>query len=251
MYEFDVNYTNEEYMEYYVDILIKRKIVRNVVFVLLLLGIAAFWFFDKSDNTGGNFVPIFSLAAAVLIPLTNFLYIPMVKKQLRMRENEVKSIAIHLTFNEDEIIYENNTVNVNEVIDENPEVVEEEKPENVETEEVEVVEEEGDYETEDEVEQPQEKVFTLHYNNFYEVRQTKNLVLMSLDRETVIIIPKRTIQKGNIDDFLYFLGSKIAPFRFKIKGVENTFVYPVEPDPVDETENSTEQENDSNQDSDK
>ena len=37
MYEFDVDYLNEEYMEYYKDVLITRKIVRNIVFVLIFV----------------------------------------------------------------------------------------------------------------------------------------------------------------------------------------------------------------------
>ena len=64
---------------------------------------------------------------------------------------------------------------------------------------------------------------------------------MSLDRQTVIIIPKRCIQKGTIDAFLQFLASKIYPSRFKIKGVKSTYVTPSVPEETtsvnDETKN--------------
>lgn len=46
MFTFDINYTNEEYMEYYKDILITRKIVRNIIFILIFVAIAVIWWVD-------------------------------------------------------------------------------------------------------------------------------------------------------------------------------------------------------------
>ncbi len=214
MYEFDVDYLNEEYMEYYKNVLITRKIVRNIVFVLIFVAIAVVYWVDKSDATKGNFVPIASLVAAVILPCSNLLYIPLLKRQLKLREQEVKSIHIHLTFEDDKIIYENKTEALPKVEEEKPELVEE-NPSSAE----EIVEEDSEFEKEEEP--VAQKEFTLHYNNFYEVTATKNLVMMALDRQTVIIIPKRTIQKGTIENFIAFLSTKITPSRFKIKGYKN------------------------------
>ena len=80
MFTFDINYTNEEYMEYYKDILITRKIVRNIIFILIFVAIAVIWWVDGSESTTGNFIPIFALVAAVLLPLMKFLYIPSLKQ---------------------------------------------------------------------------------------------------------------------------------------------------------------------------
>lgn len=250
MFTFDINYTNEEYMEYYKDILITRKIVRNIIFILIFVAIAVIWWVDGSESTTGNFIPIFALVAAVLLPLMNFLYIPLLKRQLRLREREVQNVHLFLTFEEDKIIYENKTEPLPDIVpetkeNESTEEVQQEQQEEVETvseesENVETVEEE-EYETEEEEKKEPQKVFTLHYNNFYEVTATKNLVMMSLDRQTVIIIPKRCIQKGTIDAFVQFLASKIYPSRFKIKGVKSTYVTPSVPEETtsvnDETKN--------------
>jgi len=141
MYEFDVDYLNEEYMEYYKDVLITRKIVRNIVFVLIFVAIAVVYWVDKSDATKGNFVPIASLVAAVILPCSNLLYIPLLKRQLKLREQEVKSIHIHLTFEDDKIIYENKTEALPKVEEEKPELVEE-NPSSAE----EIVEEDSEFE---------------------------------------------------------------------------------------------------------
>ncbi len=239
MYQFDINYTHKEYMEYYKDVLITRKILRNVIFVLLFVAIAIVWWVDKSDNTKGNFLPIFSLVFAVIIPVSNIIYIPILNHQLKLRKAELDSIKINLTFTDNEIIYENLTVPVN------LEPVEENKPVNEETPEVEVVDEDKDkYEQPDEEEnQDSQKIFTLRYNNFYDVRATKNLILLALDRQIVIIIPKRTITVGTIDNFVNFLASKIPAKRFKIRGVKSTYV---EETPVEETKQEENQPEENN-----
>ena len=233
MYKFDINYTNEEYMEYYKNILITRKIVRNVIFIFIFIAISVAWWVDGSDATKGNFIPIFALCAAVILPAINLLYIPLIKRQLKLREQEIKNVHIFLTFEDDKLIYENQTeplpTAVSEKVDEN-----EKLETNNEQDKDELVDDnENEYEKEEEKKEPQ-RVFTLHYNNFYEVTATKNLVMMALDRQTVIIIPKRTIVEGNIEEFIHFLGSKIYPSRFKIKGVPKTYVAPSIESPVEE-----------------
>ena len=259
MFTFDIDYTNEEYMEYYKDVLITRKIVRNIIFILIFVAIAVIWWVDKTDATKGNFIPIFALVAAVILPLSNLLYIPLLKRQLRLRENEVKNVHLFLTFEEDKIIYENKTEplppiepveaeekdeQVEKQDTQNEEVVE--SKEDIETSTQTETEEEFETEEEEEKKEPQ-KVFTLHYNNFYEVTSTKNLIMMALDRQTVIIIPKRTIQTGTIDNFIQFLSSKIYTSRFKIKGVKSTYVNAQVSEPIQENDKNEESQDDKNQ----
>lgn len=240
MYQFDINYTNKEYMEYYKYVLITRKIIRTIIFMALFIAIAIIWWVDPTKKTSGNFIPIFSLAFSIIVPLSNLIYIPLLKRQLKLRDAEVKSIKIGLTFTDQEIIYENLTIPVQaeeNTPSETTDIEEDKKEETVPNENANEVlqEEESQYEQEEPQPEPQ-RTFTLHYNNFYEVTATKNLVMMSLDHQTVIIIPKRTITVGTIDEFITFLASKIPARRFKIKGVKST--YQAENPSFDEVEKS-------------
>ena len=144
MFTFDINYTNEEYMEYYKDILITRKIVRNIIFILIFVAIAVIWWVDGSKSTTGNFIPIFALVAAVLLPLMNFLYIPLLKRQLRLREREVQNVHLFLTFEEDKIIYENKTEPLPDIVPETKENESTEEVQQEQQEEVETVSEESE-----------------------------------------------------------------------------------------------------------
>ena len=132
----------------------------------------------------------------VVFPMMNFLTVPMLKKQLHSRQAEIDRTHIVVTFGEEEVVYENLTV----------------KPE-----EVKPVEEVVENSEETPVEKPaEEKVFRLNYQNFLAVKETKNLFLFYLDRQTVIILPKSTyVTVGEFDEFKAFILTKVNPRRVK------------------------------------
>lgn len=201
MYKFDVKYTLDNYFEYYKFLLIKQRILRDVIFGLVFVGVAIYFWVDKSESTSGNVIPIFSLVMGLTFPLMNYITVPMLKKQLKKREDEIYRTHLIVTFldnpsiEDDQVIYENLTEiipsakeNV-EVVDENSENKEEKEPENV---------------------------FKLKYLNFMAIKESKNLIMFYLDRQTVIILPKSTyVGEGTIEDFKQFIKRKVNPKRVK------------------------------------
>ena len=187
MHKFDVKYTFDDYYEYYKFILIRQRILRDIIFGLLFVGVAIYFWVDQSESTSGNVIPIFSLVMGLLFPLMNYLTIPMLKKQLNQRKEEINRTHIIVTFNEDDVIYENLTEKIPQV-----------------------------NETEGETEKKEENVFNLKYLNFMSIKETKNLIMFYLDRQTVIILPKSTYVEGNgIDEFKNFILQKVNPKRVK------------------------------------
>lgn len=213
MHKFDVKYTFDNYLEYYKFVLIRQRILRDFIFALFFVGIAIYWWIDKSENTANNFLPIFAIVMGVLFPLMNLITLPMLKKQLHARQAEIDRTHIVVTFNEEEVIYENLTVKAEAaaapVVEETP-ATEETSEENVE-EKVEVVEEAK------KVEKPsEERVFKLSYQNFLSIKETTNLFLFYLDRQTVIILPKETYTAVNeLAEFKNFILTKVNPRRVK------------------------------------
>ena len=211
MHKFDVKYTFDNYLEYYKFVLIKQRILRDMVFALFFVGIAVYWWIDASEETANNFLPIFAVAMGVLFPLMNLLTLPMLKKQLRSRQAEIDRTHIVVTFDEEEIVYENLTVKP-----EAAQVVEEKVTE--EEHAAEQVNEEAKEENEEKVEErpSEERVFKLAYQNFLSVKETANLFLFYLDRQTVIILPKETyVTVGEMSEFKNFILSKVNPRRVK------------------------------------
>ncbi len=211
MHKFDVKYTFDNYLEYYKFVLIKQRILRDMVFALFFVGIAVYWWIDASEETANNFLPIFAVAMGVLFPLMNLLTLPMLKKQLRSRQAEIDRTHIVVTFDEEEIVYENLTVKP-----EAAQVVEEKVAE--EEHAAEQVNEEAKEENEEKVEEKpsEERVFKLAYQNFLSVKETANLFLFYLDRQTVIILPKETyVTVGEMSEFKNFILSKVNPRRVK------------------------------------
>ena len=124
-------------------------------------------------------------------PLMNYITVPMLKKQLKRREDEINKTHLVVTFldnqsaEEDQVIYENLTERAPE-LDENGE------------------------------EKVTENVFKLKYINFMAVKETKGLIMFYLDRQTVVILPKSTFEgEGSIEDFKQFIKRKVNPKRIK------------------------------------
>ena len=211
MHKFDVKYTFDNYLEYYKFVLIRQRILRDFVFALFFVGIAVYWWIDASEETANNFLPIFAVAMGVLFPLMNLLTLPMLKTQLHSRQAEIDRTHIVVTFDEEEIVYENLTVKP-----EAAQVVEEKVAE--EEHAAEQVNEEAKEENEEKVEEKpsEERVFKLAYQNFLSVKETANLFLFYLDRQTVIILPKETyVTVGEMSEFKNFILSKVNPRRVK------------------------------------
>lgn len=200
MYKFDVKYTLENYFEYYKFLIIKQRIYRDMILSLVFFGIAIYWFVDTSDNTNGILLPIFALFMGVLFPLMNFITLPMLKKQLRARQADIDNTHLTVTFNEDDVIYENLTEKRVDEAKENTEALN--KEEN----------------TENEAKAPEEeRTFKLTYPNFMKVNETNGLFLFYLDRQTVIILPKETyISDYSLKEFKEFILTKIDKKRIKL-----------------------------------
>jgi hypothetical protein len=214
MYKFDVKYTFDNYLEYYKFILIKQRILRDLIFALFFVGIAVYWWIDTSENTANNFLPIFAIVMGFLFPMMNFFTVPMLKKQLHARQAEIDRTHIVVTFNDDVVIYENLTVKP--VVEQPVEEVKEETNENT-TEEVAEVKEEAEVIDNTPVEEnKEERVFKLAYQNFLSVKETANLFLFYLDRQTVIILPKATyVTEGELAEFKNFILTKVNSHRVK------------------------------------
>ncbi len=237
MHKFDVKYTFDNYYEYYKFILVKQRVLRDIIFSLLFVGIALYWLIDTSDSTKSLFLPIVALVLAVACPLASYIALPMLKKQLNAKKDDIDRTHIEITFTDDEVIYNNLTVRpkVEEKVAEEPvdtpetstadvnaepeitnpdsenelekeNVVEEHEESHVENTETSSNENDGKEETE----------FKLQYSNFLSVKETKGLFLFYLDRQTVIIIPKETYTNGtDFTEFKEFIRSKIMNKRVK------------------------------------
>ena len=214
MHKFDVRYSFDNYYEYYKFALIKQRILRDLIFSVLFIGIAIYWWVDGGEATEGNVLPIFALVMGVVFPLMNLLTFPMLKKQIRSKQSEIDRTHIVVTFEEDEIIYENLSEPAKPVVNEEKvEVKEEVKEEQPAEEVVEVKEEQPAEEAKSE---EGERVFKLKYANFLQLKETEGLFLFFLDRQTVIILPKTTYVGGeDFAEFKNFILSKINPKRVK------------------------------------
>lgn len=191
MYKFDVKYTIENYFEYYKFLLVKQRILRDVIFGLVFVGVAIYFWVDQPEATSGNIIPIFSLVMGFAFPLMNYITIPMLKKQLKKREEEINNAHLVVTF------YDNPTIEDDQVVYENL------------TEKAPTLDENGE-------EKEVERVFKLKYINFMAVKETKGLFMFYLDRQTIIILPKSTfLGEGSIDDFKQFIRRKISLKRIK------------------------------------
>jgi len=204
MFKFDVRYTIENYYEYYKFVLVKQRIFRDLFFSLLFVGIAVYWWVDTTENTNNEFLPWFAIIMAVIAPLMNFISLPSLKKQLVARKPEIDRTHILIEFNDEEVVYDNQSTKPEPVKEE---VKEEAKPE-VEGEAKEEVKEEKVEENKEE-----QHIFNLKYNNFLQINETENLLLINLDRQTIIILPKNSIVEGNLKEFKAFLLSKVPAKR--------------------------------------
>ena len=210
MHKFDVKYSFDNYYEYYKFALVKQRILRDIIFSVLFIGIAIYWWVDGGEATEGSILPIFAISMGVIFPLMNLLTLPMLKKQIRSKQAEIDRTHIVVTFDEEEIIYENLSEMPTPAKKE--EKVEEVKEETTQ-EAVEVVEEKP---AEEAKPQEDERVFKLKYANFMQVKETEGLFLFFLDRQTVIILPKTTYVNGeDYSEFKNFILSKINPKRVK------------------------------------
>ena len=206
MYKFDVKYTLENYFEYYKFLIIKQRIYRDMILSLVFFGIAIYWFVDTSDNTNGILLPIFAIVMGVLFPLMNFITLPMLKKQLRARQADIDNTHLTVTFNEDDVIYENLTEKRVDEVKENTEALNKEVENN---------------ETEDKTPE-EERTFKLTYPNFMKVSETNGLFLFYLDRQTVIILPKETyVSDSSLKEFKEFILTKIDKKRIKLLKEKN------------------------------
>lgn len=201
MYKFDVRYNLKNYYEYYKFLIIKQRFYRDMILSLVFFGIAIYWFVDTTENTNGILLPIFAIIMGILFPLMNFITFPMIKKQLRARQKEIENTHLTVTFNDDEVVYENLTEKLVDEIKETNEVKNEEA--SVEN---------GNNSQSDE----EERIFKLNYVNFMRVNETKGLFLFYLDRQTVIILPKETFIEGSsLKDFKEFILTKIDKKRIR------------------------------------
>ena len=221
MFKFDVKYTYDNYYEYYKFVLIKQRLLKDILFFVLFVAVAVYWW--VAPDTDGNLIPILSLVFACGLPLMNFITIPLIKKQLRQRQEDIDRTHIAVTFNEDDILYENLTEDPYE--NNKPLEV---KDEEVDASDIDTLNESPVSNTEEVTNQEKvvedEKTFVLKYANFLIVRESANLFMFYLDRQTVIIIPKETyIQEQSLEQFKNFILTKIDPKRVKFlkEKVEN------------------------------
>lgn len=215
MHKFDVKYTYDNYYEYYKFVLIKQRIVKDLIFCVLFIAVAVYWWVDTGESTANEILPILSLVFGIGMPMLNFVTIPLIKRQIRNRQQEIDATHIVVTFDEEEVIYENQT----EVKKEEKDVVEvKEETTNTEVSETENVEEVN-------TEKEDDRIFTLKYNNFLSVKESKNLFMFYLDRQTVVILPKSTyVSQSDLAEFKNFILTKVNPKRvrfIKEKKVEN------------------------------
>lgn len=214
MYKFDVKYTLENYYEYYKFLIIKQRIFRDMILSLVFFGIAIYWFVDTSSNTEGFILPIFAIVMGVVFPLMNFITLPMLKKQLRARQTDIDNTHLTVTFNDDEVIYENLTEKRVDEVKENDNT---NKDNDVN---------QNDKVSENEVENKvneDERTFKLTYQNFMKVNETNGLFLFYLDRQTVIILPKETFieENNSLKEFKEFILSKVDKKRIRLLKEKN------------------------------
>ena len=208
MHKFDVRYSFDNYYEYYKFALIKQRILRDIIFSVLFVAIAIYWWVDGGEATEGHLLPIFAISMGVIFPLMNLFTLPMLKKQIKSKQAEIDRTHIVVTFDEEEIIYENQSE-----IPSQAKAEEKVEEVNKETTTEEVVEEKP---VEEVKPQEDERVFKLKYANFMQVKETEGLFLFFLDRQTVIILPKTTYVGGeDYSEFKNFILSKINPKRVK------------------------------------
>ena len=215
MHKFDVKYTYDNYYEYYKFVLIKQRIVKDLIFCVLFIAVAVYWWVDTGESTANEILPILSLVFGIGMPMLNFVTIPLIKRQIRNRQQEIDATHIVVTFDEEEVIYENQT----EAKKEETEVIDvKEETTNTEVSETENVEEVN-------TEKEDDRIFTLKYNNFLSVKESKNLFMFYLDRQTVVILPKSTyVSQSDLAEFKNFILTKVNPKRvrfIKEKKVEN------------------------------
>ena len=142
-------------------------------------------------------MPIFSLVMAVLFPLMNVLTLPLLKRQLKTKGDDIKKTHIVVTFNDKEVIYENHSTR--------DDVVKQEVP--LDEQEAKVVDEDV---VEEKTTDNSDKIFALQYDNFMSVKETANLFMFYLDKRTVIILPKETyLGTDSIEEFKSFILTKI------------------------------------------
>ena len=120
MYNFDVKYTFENYYEYYKYTLIKSRILKDSIFCIVFFAFAAYIFIDKSAETTDT-LGILSIVLGLMFPLMNFATLPILKKQLKAKQKDIDNTRIFVTFNDEEVIYQNLTVKDGENVDENKE----------------------------------------------------------------------------------------------------------------------------------
>ena len=224
MHKFDVRYTNEHYKEYYKYALIQRTLVKNIICCVgfLLTGLLVMFYLKNDDGSTSWGLGIIIMVLALLIPLSNLMIYPIAMKKLAKQQADLARIHVEVTFDEEEIIYNNltepkPTAPVSEPID----VENEPKSdvEVVENEVTDVVEDDKPVEEKPSTnEETDENKFSLKYNNIMLVKELQNQYLFYLDRSTVIILPKDTyVGESNIGDFKEFILSKFQdPRRIKL-----------------------------------
>lgn len=215
MHKFDVRYSFDNYYEYYKFALIKQRILRDIIFSVLFVGIAVYWLVDSGPETEGLTLPIFALVMGVVFPLMNLLTLPMLKKQIRSKQAEIDRTHIIVTFNDEEIIYDNQSEqDPNKPVQPKVEDKVEKQEENTEVNDA---NQEVKEEVKEEVKKEEiERIFTLKYANIMKASETKGLFLFYLDRQTVIIIPKETYMDGtDFAAFRKFILTRINPKRVK------------------------------------
>lgn len=220
MYKFDVKYKFENYLEYYKYALIKSKMWRDILFAVMFIAIGIYWIVSKQKTT---YVAYFCFAFGIIIPLWSFVSFPLIKRQLRNNLPVIERTHLIVTFNDEEIIYENLSLDVGTSTPDNKEekakedVVEEkveEKLEAIDANEETSTEEKT--EPKEEEKTNEERVFKLKYNNFQLVREIGGLIVFYLDRQTIVILPKETlVENGNIDEFKSFILTKMPTNRVK------------------------------------
>ena len=214
MHKFDVKYTFDNYYEYYKFVLIKQRMVRDIIFCILFCAIGVYFLVDTSENTSGIFIPIFSFAMGIVSALTGYIMLPITKKQLKNRQSDIDRTHIVVTFSQDSVIYENltekkdaekNIKSETSTSDVNDSALKDETP----------TSNENDNALKDE-KVKDENTFELKYENFMVVRESKTLFMFYLDRQTVVILPKETYLGGdNFDSFKELILSKVPAKRVK------------------------------------
>lgn len=210
MFRFDVKYTFDNYMEFYKNVLVKKDIIRNIIFAIFFVGLGIMFLVQGSKNTT---VAIIAIVMGCAFPLISLLSIPMLKKQIRAREAEFSKTHIDIAFYDDEIIYTNLTVT-------------EEPASNVESE----VKEEVTNENNEEI--VPEEVVTNENNEETVTSEVKEEIVTNEDKATEVSVENEEVTTEEpVED---------APVEEVVEEKENQ-----EPEVVEEKSEST-KENDEN-----